>query len=185
MKLIVGLGNPGSKFTNSRHNTGFKCVDYLARKWSITLAERRAKAMLGFGCHDETPVVLVKPRTFMNASGEGVKYLLSRFPATPGDLVVIYDDMDLPTGKIRLRPSGGAAGHNGIDSIIDALGTAEFPRVRVGIGRPSRYVGNIEYVLGPFLADEKLVIEEAVEGVADAVSCLLREGMEIAMNRFN
>lgn len=185
MKLVVGLGNPGRKFTNSRHNLGFKCVDHLARKWSIRLEERRPKAMLGLGCHAETPVVLVKPRTFMNASGEAVRYLLSRFPATPGDLVVIYDDMDLPTGKIRLRPSGSAAGHNGIESIIDALSTEEFPRVRVGIGRPAGYVGNIEYVLGQFLADEKPVIEEAVLGVTEAVSCLLREGIEVAMNRFN
>ena len=185
MKLIVGLGNPGKSFISSRHNVGFKCVDYLARNWGIKLAERRAKATFGRGHTPVLPVVLAKPRTFMNNSGEGVKYLLTRFAAQPADLVIIHDDMDLPVGKIRIRPRGGAAGHKGIASIIAALSTREFPRIRVGVGRPPGHLDGISYVLGTFLPEENPIMQDAVAKVSEAVVCLLNEDIQAAMNKFN
>jgi len=185
MRLIVGLGNPGSRYGDTRHNLGFKCVDYMARKWRIGLNERRSKAVLGQGDLAGVPVVLAKPRTFMNLSGEGVSYLLTRFAAKPEDLVVVYDEMDLPPGTIRVRPSGSAAGHNGVQSIIDALSTQQFPRVRVGIGAPPEETGGIPYVLAPFSSAELEVVREAVVTTAEAVACMVQEGVDAAMNRFN
>ena len=185
MKLIVGLGNPGRKFSQSRHNVGFACVDYMSRKWGIELAQRRAKAVLGQGVVADVPLVLAKPRTFMNRSGDGIAYLLARFAATAGDLVVIYDEMDLPVGGVRIRPRGGAAGHNGIKSILATLPTQEFTRVRVGIGSPPPDVDGIDYVLGRVSSEERLLLSRAVATVAEAVECLLRDGVDEAMNRFN
>ena len=185
MKLIVGLGNPGSRFARSRHNVGFQCVDCLAKRWGIKLAERRKMAMLGLMPTSCPPVVLAKPRTFMNLSGEGVEYILTRFAAGPEDLVVIYDDMDLPLGRIRVRPRGSDGGHNGIKSIITTLGTQDFPRIRVGIGNPPADVDEVSYVLGSFSSEEKPEVEKAVETVAEVVECLLREDIEIVMNKFN
>ena len=185
MKLIVGLGNPGRIFSHSRHNVGFMCVDHMARKWGIKLADRRSRAVLGQGEVGGQRVVLAKPRTFMNHSGEGVVYLLTRFAGIPGDLVVIYDDMDLPLGTIRIRPGGSAAGHNGIKSIISRLATQEFPRVRVGIGGLPEGTQGMDYVLGSFSPAERPVATEAVAIVEQAVACLLLEGIQNAMNRFN
>jgi PTH1 family peptidyl-tRNA hydrolase len=186
MRIIVGLGNPGPKYRFSRHNIGFRCIDLMAQQWDVRLSERRAKAVLGQGAHQEQEVVLAKPRTFMNNSGEAVCYLLTRFAARPADLVVIYDDMDLPVGKLRIRPAGSAAGHNGMLSIIDALGTQDFPRIRVGIGHPSRDRHQvISHVLTSFSADESSIIARTVEKVVEAVDCLLAEDITSAMNQFN
>ena len=185
MKLIVGLGNPGRQFSHSRHNVGFVCVDDMARKWGIELAQRRVKAVLGLGRIEGLPVVLAKPRTFMNRSGDGVQYLLTRFGAAPGDLVVIYDAMELPLGSIRLRTRGSAAGHNGVKSIIATLATEEFARIRVGIGEPTEGTDGIEYVLGHFSAGERTEIKAAVKTVSEVVACLLQEGIQAAMNRYN
>ena len=185
MKFIVGLGNPGRGFSHSRHNVGYRCVDYMARRWGITLAERRAKVVLGQGHVGRFSVVLSKPRTFMNKSGEGVAYLLTRFASTPADLLIIYDDMDLPLGTVRIRPRGGAAGHNGIKSIVAALGTEEFPRLRVGIGKPPDGQEGMDYVLGSFSPHEEPVVRDAVMRVAEAVDHLLEEGIQAAMNSAN
>ena len=185
MKLIVGLGNPDRQFTHSRHNVGFRCVDHLARKWGIRLAQRRLKAVLGQCQVEDRSIALAKLRTYMNKSGEGVEYLLTRFNADPSKMLVIYDDMDLPVGKIRIRPKGSAAGHNGIKSIISTLGTHGFPRIRVGIGRPDEATGDIGHVLGPFSSEERLVMTRAIVSVGQAVTCVLQEGLEAAMNRFN
>ena len=185
MRLIVGLGNPGREYTNSRHNVGFKCIDRMARRWEINLSERRTRAVFGHGQLGNGPIVLAKLRTFMNRSGYGARYLLTRFSLSPEDLVVIYDDMDLPLGRIRIRPRGSPGGHNGIDSIVKVLATREFPRVRVGIGRPPESVDSVDYVLGPFRQEEREVIAEAVVRVEEAVDSLLTEGLETAMNRFN
>ena len=127
MWLIVGLGNPGDRYRNSRHNLGFWCIDSMASRWGITVNERRAKAVLGRGARAGQDVVLAKPRTFMNNSGEGVDYLLTRFAAPPTNLVIVYDEMELPVGTLRLRPSGSDGGHNGIRSIIAALHSQTFP----------------------------------------------------------
>ena len=185
MRLIVGLGNPGPRYRVTRHNVGFRCADLLAHKWGIGLSERRAKAVLGQGKHLGQDVVLAKPRTFMNYSGEAVAYLLTRFTAVPSDLVVIYDDIALPAGKLRVRPDGSAGGHNGIKSVIDTVKTQAFPRIRVGVGQPPLGQDQISYVLGHFSSDEAPLVSEAVSRVAEVLDCLLQDGIDVAMNHFN
>ena len=184
MLVVVGLGNPGLRYRASRHNVGFRVVDLISKQWSIKLGERRAKAVVGKGTFLGHEVVLAKPRTFMNNSGEGVEYLLTRFAARPSDLLIIYDEMALPLGKLRLRPDGSDAGHNGIRSIIDAVGTIAFPRLRIGIGGPQGD-GAISHVLGGFSKDEQKVIDDALERAAEAAKCLLEENIDVAMGRYN
>lgn len=185
MRIIVGLGNPGGRYAGTRHNIGFRCVDAIAQAWGIPISQRRAKAVLGIGRHLEQDVVLAKPRTFMNNSGEGVGYLLTRFSAQPSDLLVVYDEMALPLGRLRVRAAGSDAGHNGIRSIIDALNTQDFPRMRIGIGRPEQVGGNISHVLDRFSPEEEKVIAQMVEQVILAGECLLEENLDRVMNRFN
>ena len=185
MRLIVGLGNPGRRYQGSRHNVGFTCVDLLSTKWGIKLDQRRAKAVLGQGSVGETAVVLAKPRTYMNLSGEGLQYLLTRFSASPRDLVVVQDDMDLPLGRIRLRPKGSDAGHNGIESIINSLGTEEFVRVRIGIGKPPHDMDEISFVIGQFLPEERPLIQNAIGRAADSVAWLVDNDIDSAMNLYN
>ena len=141
--------------------------------------------MLGQGKVDGCLLMLAKPRTFMNNSGEAVRYLIDRFHLSPQELLVIYDDMDLPMGKLRLRPDGGAGGHNGLKSIISTIATQQFPRLRIGIGKPSANQNDIDFVLGSFNSAEKEVMGELVELGAQAVLCVVRDGLEQAMNRFN
>ena len=185
MKVIVGLGNPGDRYRNTRHNIGFQCIDLLSRRWGIDLRERRAKAILGRGRHLGRDVVLAKPRTFMNRSGDAVTYLVARFGVKPSDIVVIYDEMDLPVGKIRIRPGGSPAGHNGIRSIIGELHTQAFPRVRVGIGQPDMKGGQVSHVLNRFSEEEAPVVSQVIQTVAGALDCMLEENITVAMNRFN
>ena len=185
MRIIVGLGNPGNRYRCTRHNIGFRCIDLLSRQWEINLPERRPKAILGRGRRQEQDLVLAKPRTFMNNSGEAVAYLLTRFAAKPADLVVIYDEMDLPVGKLRLRPGGGPAGHNGIRSIIQELKTPDFARIRVGIGHPTIGQEQVAHVLSRFSESEAPEIAQVVEQAAAAIDCLLESGIDTAMNRFN
>ena len=185
MKIIVGLGNPGRKYTGSRHNVGFHCIDLLAKRLDITVSERRAKTVLGQGSHGEHKVVLAKPRTFMNHSGDAVQYLIARFGGGPRDLVVVYDEMALPAGRIRVRRGGSDAGHNGMTSIIQALHTTDVPRVRIGIGRPLHNAGEVAHVLGAFSADEKPLIEAASTKAADALVHLIENDIEATMNLFN
>ena len=185
MLIVVGLGNPGPKYDSTRHNVGFNCVDLLAKRWGIRLSDRRAKAVLAQGFQGGQQVVLAKPRTFMNNSGEGVEYLLARFGASPTDLLLIYDDMELPTGKLRLRASGSGGTHNGIRSVIAVLQTQEIPRLRIGIGHPPPGQETIPFVLGRFEGDDKKAVDQSVSDAADAVDCLLAENMDEAMNRFN
>ena len=185
MKIIVGLGNPGSKYVSSRHNVGFRSINQLAQKWDIKLTERRRYATFGEGEVEGTPVVLAKPRTFMNRSGEGVCYLLARFHAKIADVVVIYDEMDLPLGTIRLRVKGSSAGHQGIASIISGVRSQDFGRVRVGIGKPEYSTKWIEYVLGGFTSQEEEVLPDIMTRVGDGVDCWVREGIDAAMNQYN
>ncbi len=185
MKLVVGLGNPGIRYRSSRHNVGFRCLDLLSKKWDIPTKDRRAKAVLGQGYRSGEEVVLAKPRTFMNNSGEGIAYLLTRFRAGSGDLVVIYDEMELPLGRLRIRAQGSDGGHNGMKSIIAALGTPDFPRIRVGIGAPEEGESSIPHVLGHFSGEEEAIVSGAVDRVAAAVECILEEGIDFAMSQFN
>ena len=183
-RLIVGLGNPGARYRDTRHNVGFGCVDLLAQRWGITVNDRRRTTVLGQGYHEGKPVVLAKPRTFMNLSGESVAYLLARFGGRPADLVVVYDEMALPVGRIRLRARGSDAGHNGIKDIIQKVRTVDFPRLRIGIGGPGMS-GSVDHVLGRFSDDETPAVADAINRAAEAVECLLSEGINIAMNRYN
>ena len=185
MLLIVGLGNPGTRYTSSRHNIGFRFIDLLAKRADIRLNDRRAKAVLGRGRIAGNDVVLAKPRTFMNNSGEGVEYLLARFGGRPSDLLVVYDEMALPVGRIRLRPAGSHAGHNGIRSVIATVHTEEFPRLRIGVGQPSENGESIPHVLGRFSKQEEPLIARAVQDAAAAVQCMLEENIDVAMNRYN
>ncbi len=185
MLLVVGLGNPGTKYSATRHNVGFRFIDLLAKKFDIRLNDRRTKAVLGEGRIAGQEVVLAKPRTFMNNSGEGVDYLLARFSGRPADLLVVYDEMALPSGRIRLRVSGSHAGHNGIRSIISAVHSEQFPRLRIGVGQPPNGGDSIPHVLGRFSKDEEPLIAQAVQDAVSAVECMLEENIDIAMNRFN
>ena len=183
--MIVGLGNPGLKYRNTRHNMGFRCVDLMSKEWLIPVKERRAKAVLGRGIYAGQEVVLAKPRTFMNNSGQAVSYLLTRFSADIDHLLVIYDDMELPLGRLRFRPSGSDGGHRGAESMISVIGTQAFPRLRLGIGPPPEDQDPVGFVLGRFSKEESVVIDRAVETAVQAVECWLEEGIDIAMNRFN
>ena len=185
MRLIVGLGNPGLKYRGTRHNMGFRCVDLMSKMWSIPIKERRSKAVLGCGVYAGQEVVLAKPRTFMNDSGQGVSYLLTRFAADVDHLLVIYDDMALPLGRLRFRPSGSDGGHKGVESIISFLRTQTIPRMRLGIGTPPEGQDPVDFVLGEFSKEESVVVDRAVETVVQAVECWLEEDIDVAMNRFN
>lgn len=183
MRLIIGLGNPGRARANDRHNVGFRCVNHLARRHRISLRGRKSRARLGAGEIAGKAVLLAKPQTYMNLSGEAVGPLVRRYGVPLEELLVIYDDLDLPVGKLRIRERGGSAGHKGMESIIAALGSDEFPRIRVGIGRP---VGDaVSYVLKGFTAAEKRIVDQVLATVSDAVCCILSEGIETAMNRYN
>ncbi len=184
-KIIVGLGNPGSKYNGTRHNVGFDCIDKLAQRWNIPLSDKRQNAVLGEGEVEGVNVVLAKPRTYMNNSGEAVRSLMVRFRVELADLAIIYDEMDLPPGTIRLRPRGGTAGHKGVTSIVDALGSNRFPRVRVGIGKPENPTDKVEYALGIFNTEEQQMVEEVVDRVADSVDSLVHDGIDRAMNVYN
>jgi PTH1 family peptidyl-tRNA hydrolase len=186
MKLIVGLGNPGREYAGTRHNIGFMVVDRLASVLGVTVEGKMCKALVGQGRINGEKVVLAKPQTYMNLSGDAVGALVNWFKLTAADLLVIYDDLDLASGKLRLRAGGGSGGHKGMQSIIQALGTDGFPRVRVGIGRPPEPgYATADYVLGHISNDEATVLKEALSLASDAVVCTVREGIERAMNLFN
>lgn len=184
MKLVVGLGNPGREYANNRHNLGFQCLDHLARKHHIGGWARLCQARVASGAVLDVPVVLAKPTTFVNLSGLAVGALVRRYRLPLGNLLVIYDDLDLPLGSLRLRPGGSAGGHKGMKSIIAALGTEGFPRLRVGIGRPPDG-DQVGYVLSDFTSEELPTLGPLRERVAQAVECALTLGLIAAMNQFN
>ena len=193
MKLIVGLGNPGRGYAGNRHNAGFMCLSHFARTQGIKLNTKQGKARIGGGEVVGVELVLARPQTYMNQSGQSVKALARKFKVSPGDIIIVHDDLDLPPGKIRIRRGGGSAGHKGVASVVAELGSREFVRVRVGIGRPVASDGSeelteeaiVDYVLGDFAPEEKLVISRAIPVVGEAILCLLAAGLEIAMNKYN
>jgi PTH1 family peptidyl-tRNA hydrolase len=182
VKLIVGLGNPGQKYANNRHNVGFQCLDRLAEAWGLSFSRRKHKALLAQGEIAGLAVILAKPQTFMNLSGVAVERLARFYKVPLQSILVIYDDLDLPLGRIRLRPEGGSGGHKGMKSIIEYLGSKGFPRLRMGIGRPT-HGDPVDYVLDDFAPDERITIEEAYERVISTVEFWLAEGIAAAMNR--
>ncbi len=186
MKLIVGLGNPGPQYEHTRHNVGFRVVDRLARKWGFTWSERRARAILASGIVGTEKIVLAKPLTYMNLSGESVGELARWYKVSPQDILIIYDELDLPTGRVRLRPGGSAAGHNGMRDIIARLHTSDFPRLRVGIGRPKHsHMEGRDHVLSAANGDDAILLATGEERAAEAVQMLLAQGVEATMNAVN
>ncbi|MCR4402716.1 MAG: aminoacyl-tRNA hydrolase [Firmicutes bacterium] len=185
MKLIVGLGNPGSQYEGSRHNVGFLVVDFLAKRHGIRVAQRRFHALLGQGEIRGEQVIVAKPITYMNRSGYAVRAIADWYGAAPSEILVIVDDMALEPGRIRMRPKGSDGGHKGLRSIISLLGCQDFPRLRVGIGRPGPSEDAAGYVLGWFTREELAVMLEAFDRAADAVEAWIASGVDEAMNMFN
>lgn len=190
MKMIVGLGNPGAAYKNNRHNIGFQCVDMLAARHGLKFDVKRAKAVAAIGALHLPPagpvrVVLVKPQAFMNVSGPSVQSLMQFYKIALGDLLVLYDDLDLPLGAIRLRASGGAGGHNGMKSIIQSVGSNEFARLRIGIDRPPGRMDPADYVLQDFSAAQEAALEQTRPEIVDACEHWLVNGITSAMNAYN
>jgi PTH1 family peptidyl-tRNA hydrolase len=191
MKLIVGLGNPGKAYAYNRHNVGFLCLNYFARLHSIHFYHRQCQARVGIGKMRGEKLLLARPGTFMNLSGKSVACLVNKHHMPLSDLLVIHDDLDLPLGKIRLRQRGSSGGHKGMNSIIAALGSEDFPRIRVGIGRP-QVEGQplsedsiVNYVLSDFSRQEEATVRSVIATVAEAIDCFLTQGIKAAMNKFN
>jgi len=187
LKLIVGLGNPGPKYRHNRHNVGFMVIDRFARKHSIDLSIKKKKAVFGRGRLDGQDVVVLKPQTFMNLSGEAVLYLASFLKVKTTDIIVIADDTELPFGKIRIRRNGSSGGHNGIKSLIHSLKSDNFPRIRVGIGRPEFFSEKLlyDYVLEDFTPSELTNFYAESEKVVEALYVMLTESIDEAMNLFS
>jgi len=183
-RLIIGLGNPGRKYAGNRHNVGFQCLDHLAEAWGLSFSRRKHKALQAQGQIASLKVILAKPQTFMNLSGDAVGRMARFYKVPPENILVIHDDLDLPLGRIRLRPEGGSGGHKGMKSIIEHLGANGFPRLRVGIGRPT-HGDPVDYVLDDFTPDERITIDVLYERVVSAVEFWLTEGVAAAMNRYN
>ena len=185
MKLIVGLGNIGREYANTRHNIGFMVVDELAKRWGVSFDRTDRNAMYAEYRLPEK-VLLLKPTTYMNLSGVAVGAYADFYNIEPEDIAVIQDDMDMPCGQLRIRRKGSAGGHNGIKSVQQHLGTGEFPRFKIGIGHPERSSqAVVNYVLHAFQNEEKQLIEQAVQEMADAVECWLKEDIEAAMQKYN
>lgn len=185
MKLIVGLGNPGKQYEHTRHNIGFDCIDAICQKWDANLDQLKFNGMYTSVHRPEGKVILLKPLTYMNLSGQCVKPFIDYFKINIEDLIVIYDDLDLETGKLRLRQKGSAGGHNGIKSLIQHLGTEKFNRIRVGINRPPAGMNVADYVLAKFSAEDDQTIQEAIKRVVQAVETSLTKSFLEVMNEFN
>jgi peptidyl-tRNA hydrolase, PTH1 family len=185
VKLIVGLGNPGKKYERTRHNIGFLVLDRLAAKNGIAIAKKKYESLVGEWDRDGEKVLLAKPQTFMNLSGQALLGLLRNQQFKAQDVLVVHDDLDLPFGRIRLREQGSAGGHRGMISVLEMLPGKSFSRLRIGIGRPPPGVEPSDFVLQKFSPDEAARLEEVVSRAADAVECLLAEGARRAMEKFN
>ena len=193
MKLIVGLGNPGREFADSIHNLGFMCVGHFARTHGIRFDKKRSKARIGTGKIAGIDVVIARPQTYMNRSGESVSRLVKKYKVSLDDLLVVHDELDLPLGKIRIRHGSSSAGHRGVESIIAELGSQQFTRLRLGIGRPvvppetGEVTGDdiIYYLLNKLSPEEKNSITLFLPVVSEAILCILTEGLNTAMNRYN
>ncbi len=183
--LIVGLGNPGREYRNTRHNIGFLAIDALARSLNVTLGKVQSKALVGQGKIGVSKVILVKPQTYMNLSGQAVSGLLNFYKISTEHLIVIHDDIDLPFGTIRIRPGGGSAGQKGVNSIIEKVGTQEFARMRLGVGRPPGQMDAAAYVLQPFTKEDEEFLVNFMAKAAEAVGEFVNNGLNAAMNKYN
>jgi PTH1 family peptidyl-tRNA hydrolase len=182
LKAIVGLGNPGIEYEGTRHNVGFEVVDELARRWDVTL--KKWKSVADLAVVNDRGVVLVEPRTFMNASGQAIQAVMTFYKVLPADVLVVVDEVQLPLGRLRIRRAGSAGGHNGLKSAIAHVGDG-FPRLRIGVERGDRNWDLADRVLSRFAPTERAVVEAAIHRAADAVETFVEEGIEPAMNQFN
>lgn len=185
MYIIAGLGNPGGKYDNTRHNAGFRVMDILADRMGILVEEKKHKALCGRGVLEGQKVILLKPQTFMNLSGESIRAAADFYKVEPENVLVVYDDISLEPGQLRIRAKGSAGGHNGMKNIIAHLGTQEFPRVKVGIGEKPKGMDLADYVLSCFSKGEQELMGQAFKEAARAVAVILGQGIESAMNEFN
>ena len=186
MKLIVGLGNPGIEYQFTPHNLGFLAIDRIANNLGVEIRNRQCRALTARAVIAGQPVILAKPETFMNLSGLSVRELVAEYQAdVKSDLIVIYDELDLPLGTIRIRQRGSSAGHNGMESILGALGTDEFLRIRLGVAPDRKVTDSVKFVLTPFRKAQLKVVDEVLDMAAETVEVILKEGPAAAMNRFN
>jgi PTH1 family peptidyl-tRNA hydrolase len=183
MKLIVGLGNPGARYAASRHNLGFQVLDRLAARYGLEREQKRFDAWLGSLRWPVEKVLLAKPQTYMNLSGRAVQQMVRWHKLALGDLIVVYDDLDLPPGQVRIRAQGSAGGHKGMISIIECLGSQDFARVRIGIGRPMH--DTVDWVLGSVSAEEQKIFNQSLDHAANALECWVKKGIAATMNEYN
>ncbi|MDE6625552.1 MAG: aminoacyl-tRNA hydrolase [Lachnospiraceae bacterium] len=185
MKLIVGLGNPTVKYDKTRHNVGFEVIDRLVDKYNISLDVSKHKGIYGKGKIEGLTVILLKPMTYMNLSGESIREVANYYKILPEDIIVIYDDINLDVGRLRIREKGSAGGHNGIKNIISQLGTEEFPRIRIGVGMKPPKMELVDYVLSRFSQEEQSLMDQGYERACEALKLLLADDIPAAMNQFN
>ena len=183
MKVIVGLGNPGKKYDNTRHNIGFEALDYIADKEGISINTGKHKALIGTGYMGGEKVLLVKPQTFMNLSGESLRPIMDFYKLEPEDFIIIHDDIDLDVGRLRIRRKGSAGGHNGLKSIISHAGTDGFTRIKVGVGANEGDL--VKHVLGKFSKQDRVFVDDAIRDAASAAELIVMYGAQTAMNKYN
>lgn len=183
--LIVGLGNPGREYRETRHNIGFMLVDRMAGKFNTRFTRLQSKSLVASTNYQERKIILAKPQTFMNLSGRSVQGLIHFYKLSLTNILIAHDDLDLPPGTIRIRPDGGSAGQKGMNSILEQLGTDEFPRLRLGVGRPPGHMQAPDYVLQDFTKSEMILISDTLDRAVEAVFSFITDGLESAMNKFN
>ena len=185
MYLIVGLGNPEEEYNHTRHNMGFHVINQLAKKYDISMNRKKFEGIYGDGKIEEEKVILLKPQTYMNASGKSIIQFMHFYKLQPENVIVIYDNMNKEKGKIKIRKKGGPGSHNGMKSVIHEIQSQEVPRIRVGIGRPEEQNQMIEYVIGEIAPEEEEKLEEGVEKAKEAIGAILEVGIDKAMNQYN
>lgn len=185
MRIIIGLGNPGKEYETTRHNVGFIAVDHLAASLGLDVRKNKFQALFGEGTYKGEKIVLVKPLTYMNLSGQSVRQVLDWYKPDGNEWTVVYDDMDLPVGTVRLRTKGSAGGHNGIKSIIANVGSQEFLRIKIGVGRPETGVTVVDHVLSSFRKEQRPLVEESIKRTTSALHTFIQENFQAAMNKHN
>ncbi|HKQ32510.1 MAG TPA: aminoacyl-tRNA hydrolase [Thermodesulfobacteriota bacterium] len=185
MNLVVGLGNPGSEYASTKHNLGFLAVDEIGKRAGIDLTRKKFHGLYGEGIFRRDKLILLKPETYMNRSGESVSSAVSFYHIPPENIIIVHDELDLPAGTVRIKPGGGSAGHKGVASIIERLGNGDFIRIRIGIGKPKQKSGTVSHVLSKFSKEENEIVNESVLKAADAVLEVIEHGLRKAMNKYN
>ena len=185
MYIVVGLGNPENEYSNTRHNMGFDTINKLAKQYNIEISKTNFKGQYGTGIIENEKVILLKPQTYMNLSGESVKEIINFYKINTDQLIIIYDNIDIEAGTIKLRKTGGPGNHNGMKSVINEIETQKFPRIRVGIGKPEHKGDLINYVIGKIPENEKEILDKGTTLAKDAIVEIIKNGIDIAMNKFN